>query len=296
MSAIASVERRLGPIQTLTLIAYTVREARHKWTLVALFVLTTLFLLGLATVVSVDVVEGTIASARLFGTIPLEVGDSEVSIADAVTVIQSVIAAILATFGLVLALFITGNIIPRTLQTGWVDLLASQPTARWTLVLGRSLGAIAVVTMSLAYLFGGSWTILTWKTGFGNAGFLLAGLIILFSFACCYAGMVLVGVITRSSPVSIIAGVGIWFLGLIAHPLHLYEEWTTAFRLGWPRTLANGIAELMYWTLPKTAEMTDRAAQATRLQSVDLTPLWTSLPFAVVCLALACWWFSRQDY
>lgn len=292
----AAVDARLGATQTLTLISYTLREARHKWTLVALFVLTTFFLMGLATIVSVDVVEGTIASARLFGTIPLEVGNSEVSIADAVTVIQTIVASLLSTFGLVLALFITGNIIPRTLQTGWVDLMVALPTSRATLIIGRALGAITVVTFSLAYLFGGSWTILTWKTGFGNAGFLLAGLIILFCFACCYAGMVLVGVITRSSPISIIAGVSIWFLGLIAHPLHVYDEWTTAFRLGWPRTLATTIAETMYWSLPKTAELTERATQATRLQSFDLTPVWTSLPFAAVCLALACWWFARQDY
>ena len=287
---------RLMLQQLGALVGYTIREARHKWTLVALFVLTTLFLVGLATVISVDVVEGTIASASLFGTIPLEIGGNQISIADAVTVIQVTIVSLLSTFGLVLSLFVTGNIIPRTLRTGWVDLLASQPVARITLVLGRALGAIAVVTLAVAYLFGGSWLLLTWKTGFGNAGFLLAGLTVLFTFACCYAGMVLVGILTGSSPVSIIAGIGIWFLGLILYPLHTYSEWTTAFHAGWPRSLASGIAETLYWVLPKTLELTERASQATRLESISLTPMWTSLPFPLICLALACWWFARQDY
>lgn len=282
--------------QVLALVTYTLREARHKWTFVALFVLTTLFLLMLATVVNVDVVEGTIASARLFGTIPLEIGGTKIQVSDAVTVIQSGIVGLLSTFGLVLALFITGNIIPRTLSPGWVDLLASQPVARPVLILGRTLGAMTVVTISLTYLFGGSWMILTWKTGFGNAGFLIAGLLILFSFFACYAGMVLAGVITRSSPVSILAGIGIWFAGMPLYLLHRFEEWTTAFRAGWPRTLASTIAETLYWVMPKTAELTGRAAEATRLESLSLTPAWTSLPFALVSLALACWWFSRQDY
>ncbi len=292
----AASGHRLTVQQVGALVGYTVREARNKWTLVALFALTTLFLIALATVISVDVVEGSIASARLFGTIPLEIGGNEISIADAVTVIQVVIVSVLSTFGLVLSLFVTGSIIPRTLNTGWVDLLASQPVARMTLVLGRTLGALAVVTMALAYLFGGSWSLLTWKTGFGNAGFLLAGLIVLFTFACCYAGMVLVGVLTGSSPVSIIAGIGIWFLGLILYPLHTYSEWTTAFRAGWPRSLVTAIAETLYWILPKTLELTDRASLATRLEPISLTPMLTSLPFPLICLALACWWFARQDY
>ncbi|NKB89397.1 MAG: hypothetical protein GKS06_14350 [Acidobacteria bacterium] len=288
--------RKLAATQLLALIGYTVREARHKWTLVALFALTTLFLLGLATVVSVDVVEGSIASARLFGTIPLEVGNTTIPVSDAVTVIQVAIVSMLTTFGLVLALFVTGNIVPLTLQTGWVDLLASQPLARTVLVTGRALGAVAVVAVTFAYLFGGSWTVLTWKTGFGNAGFLLAGIVILFTFLCCYSGMVLVGVLTRNSPISIIAGVGTWFMGLLLYPLHRYEEWTTAFRSGWPRNLASFIAETLYWIMPKSLELTENATKATRAEPFNWMPFLTSLPFAIVCLALACWWFSRQDY
>jgi len=288
--------RRLRANQLLALIGFTVREARNKWTLLALFTLTTLFLLALATLVSVDVVEGSIASARLFGTIPLEIGNTTIPVADAVTVIQVAIVSLLTTFGLVLALFVTGNIVPLTLQTGWVDLLASQPLARSVLIVGRALGAVAVVAVTFAYLFGGSWSVLTWKTGFGNAGFLLAGLVILFTFMCCYSGMVLVGVLTRNSPISIIAGVGTWFLGLVLYPLHTYDQWTTAFRLGWQRSLASGIAETLYWILPKSLELTENATRATKAEALTWTPFLASMPFAIGCIALACWWFSRQDY
>lgn len=281
--------------QIAALVGYTLREARHKWTLVATFVLTTLFLVTLATVVSIDVVEGTIASARLFGTIPLEVGDVEIPVEDAVTVIQGVIAFVLATFGLLLALFVTGNILPRTLEPGWVELLVSQPVSRSAIILGRTLGAVAVVAVGLAYLVGGSWAILTWKTGFGNPGFIVAGLLILFTFLACYAGMVLIGVLTRSSPVSIIVGVGTWGTGLILFPLHRYDEWTTAFSPGWPRATADFLSEAGYWILPKTLELTRGIGDAARAEAFSLTPVWTSLPFSVACLALACWWFGRQD-
>lgn len=282
-----------GQIQALT--AHTVREARHKWTLVALFLLTSLFLILLATLVNVDIVEGTIASARLFGTMDLPLGDQRIQITEAVTVLQTIVVGFVSSFGLLLALFVTGSVIPRTLEPGWVDLLVAQPMPRWAIVLGRTLGAIAVVTLSLAYLFGGAWAILAWKTGFGNSGFLLAGLLILITYAACYAGMVLVGVLTRSSPLSIVAGVGIWSMGWILLPLHRFQEWTTAFRAGWPRSLATAISETLYWSLPKTAELTRNAVDATRLEGPRLLPLLSSIPFMIVCLGLACWWFTRQD-
>ena len=290
------VDRRLSTAQVLALVAHRLREAGHKWILVALFALTTLFLLALATVVNVDVVEGTIASAKLFGTMELPLEGQSIEISEAVAVIQTIIVFVLSTFGLLLALFVSGSIIPRTLTPGWVDLLASQPISRPALILGRVLGAIAVVGLSLAYLFGGSWLILTWKTGFGNAGFLVAGVLILFAYLSIYSGMVLVGVVTRSSPVSIIAGIGIWFVGWILSVMHTYPEWTTAFRLGWPRTLARWTTESLYWVLPKAAEVTNAATHAARLESFDLTPVLTSIPFAIVCVAMACWWFLRQDY
>lgn len=285
----------LLPAQLWSLVLHTVHEARHKWTLVVLFLLTSLFLVLLATLVNVDVVEGTIASARLFGTIDLPIGEQSIRIGEAVTFLQAVLVGFVGSFGLLLALFVTGGIVPRTLSPGWVDLLVSQPLPRWSLILGRAAGAMAVVAVSLAYLFGGSWLILTWKTGFGNIGFLAAGMIILFTYMCCYAGMTLVGVLTRSSPVSIVAGVGIWFTGQIMLPLHRFDEWTTAFRAGWPRALATTLTETLYWTLPKTAELTARAVDATRMERFGIVPALTSLPFMIGCLALACWWFSRQD-
>jgi hypothetical protein len=87
-----------------------------------------------------------------------------------------------------------------------------------------------------------------------------------------------------------------WLLGLLAYVLHTYDEWTTAFNAGWQRSLASFIAETMYWVLPKSIELTENATKATRAEAFNWMPFLTSLPFVVVCLALACWWFSRQDY
>jgi ABC-type transport system involved in multi-copper enzyme maturation permease subunit len=281
--------------QVAGMVRFTVREALHRWTLMAFLLAVTLFLLLLATTVNLDIVEGTLASARLFGQ-ELVLPDVGIEISDVVTTFQVVIITLLYTVGVGLALFSTSNLVPRLCVEGWVDLLLAQPITRPTLLLGRAAGAVTVVTLNVAYLVIGSWVLLRWKTGFGNAGFLLAAAIIVFAYAVCYSGMVLVGVVTRNSPVSILAGLFFWLSGHIFHAFHAYPQWSTSLRAGWPRQTGVLLTESLYWTLPKSQGLAEMAVNAARGESVSWAPLLFSMPFAVGSLTLACIWFARRDY
>ncbi|MFQ5745519.1 MAG: hypothetical protein ACE5HV_18360, partial [Acidobacteriota bacterium] len=149
---------------------------------------------------------------------------------------------------------------------------------------------------NLAYLIVGSWIVLRWKTGFGSASFLLAGAVILFAFAVCYSVMVLVGVITRSSPVSSMAGLLVWLAGHILYAFHTYPTWRATLPAGWQRQLGTRVTESLYWMLPKNQGLGQIAVAAARGNPVSLAPIWDSMPFAIGALLLACWWFSRRDY
>lgn len=282
-------------VQVAAMVRFTIRESLHRWTLIAFLLAVTLFLLLLGTAVNLDIVEGTLASARLFGQ-ELVLQDVGIEISDVVTTFQVVIISMLYSVGVALALFSTSNLVPRLCVDGWVDLLLAQPITRPTLLLGRATGAITVVALNVAYLILGSWVLLVWKTGFGNAGFLLAGAIIVATYAVCYAGMVLVGVVTRNSPVSILAGLAFWLAGHIFHLFHAYPAWSTSLRAGWQRQIGVFVTESIYWTLPKTQGLAEMAVAAARGEPVSVTPLLFSLPFAVGSLALACFWFTRRDY
>lgn len=286
---------RLPLMQLLAMVGYTLRESLHRWTLIAFVTAVTIFLLLLATAVNLDIVEGTLASARLFGQ-ELVLPDVGIQIADVVTAFQVGIITMLYMFGVALALFASSNLIPRLCVSGWVDLLLAQPVPRAILPLGRALGALAVVALNVAYLIVGSWLLLRWKTGFGNAGFLLAGAIIVLTFAICYSGMVLVGVVTRNSPVSLLAGLFFWISGHIMYGFHTYPDWSTVLRVGWQRRTGVLITESMYWMLPKSQGLAEMAVNAARGESVALAPLLYSIPFAAGALFLACWWFARRDY
>jgi len=277
------------------MVRFTIRESLHRWTLVAFLLAVTMFLLLLGTTVNLDIVEGTLASARLFGQ-ELVLPEVGIEIGDVVTTFQVVIITLLYSVGVALALFSTSNLVPRLCVNGWVDLLLAQPITRPTLLLGRATGAVAVVALNVSYLIVGSWMLLHWKTGFGNAGFLLAGAIIVATFVVCYSGMVLVGVVTRNSPVSILAGLFFWLSGHIFHLFHAYPAWSTSLRAGWQRQMGVFITESIYWTLPKTQGLAEMAVDAARGEPVSVAPLLFSLPFAVGSLALACFWFARRDY
>ncbi len=286
---------RLTLRQIRALILYTVRESLHRWTLVAYLLGITFFLLLMATAVNLDIVEGTLASARLFGQ-DVQIGDRQIQVADVVRYFQVTVISILYIVGVVLALFLTSNYVPALAREGWVDLLVAQPVARSTLLLGRALGSVTVVSIGIAYLVGGSWLVLRLKTGLGSMGFLFAGLVILLAYAVCYAATVLVGIITRNGPVSGMVGFMVWIAGHVLYAPHRFPEWRVALPAGWRRDTAVAMAEGLYWMLPKNQGLGELAVDAARGETFSLAAVWYSIPFAVLCLSLACWWFTRRDY
>ena len=282
--------------QIQALVAYTVRESLHRWTLITYLIGITFFLVLLSTAVNLDIVEGTLASARLFGQ-DLQIGGQEIPVDDVVRWFQVGIISTLYSVGVLLALFLTSNHVPAMAREGWVDLLVAQPVSRSTLLLGRALGSVAVVSIGVAYLVVGSWTVLRIKTGLGGMGFLFAGLIILFVYSVCYSATVLTGIITRNGPVSGMVGLMVWIGGHVMYPFHVYTEWrAVAFPAGWRRQAATAFAEGLYWTLPKSEGLRRIAVATAQNETVSFLPILYSIPFVVLCLFLACWWFTRRDY
>ncbi len=286
---------RLALRQVVALVAYTVRESMHRWTLITYLLGITFFLLLAATAVNLDIVEGTLASARLFGQ-DLQIGEMQVQVEDVVRYFQVAVISVLYIVGVVLALFLTSNHVPALAREGWVDLLVAQPVSRSTLLLGRALGSVTVVSIGIAYLVGGSWLVLRLKTGLGSMGFLFAGLVILLAYALCYSATVLVGIVTRNGPVSGMIGFMVWIAGHVLAAPHRFPEWRVALPAGWQRNTATVFTEGFYWFLPKNQGLGELAVAAARGEPFSLAPVWYSLPFAFVCLFLACFWFTQRDY
>jgi ABC-type transport system involved in multi-copper enzyme maturation permease subunit len=273
----------------LAVVDGTIRESMAKYTFIAFLAMSTLLLLILTFAVNLDVVDGALAAAKLFGQ-DVQLGGERVSLDLLVTGVQTTLAGFLFGVGLFLSIFATANLVPVMLEKGYVDLLLSKPLSRAALFLGRYLGALSIVAINLFYLVAGVWLVLGVKTGIWRAQLLLAGLIILLMYAVLLGFMMLVGVLTRSSSITIMLS---YFLFPLTVFLAFRESVTVILRT----RLMVILLDALYWILPKISEVGALMGRLAAGKSPgSLAPLLSSALFGAGCLLLGAFYFSKKDY
>jgi len=277
------------------------REAAARWTLVAYFVLSTIFILIFGLAVNLDIVDGALAGARLFGK-EVDLGGESVDIDQIVLGFESGFSGFLYLVGTFLALFATAHLVPRLQEKGTIDLYLSRPVGRTRLLLSRYVGGLLLAAANLVYLIGAIWLIIVWKTKVVHPRFLLGGVVILFTIATLLAFAFLIGVVTSSTGVSLMGTYAIFFFGAM---LAARDRIASAM----DSDLSARIVHALYWIFPKTAEL-GRAVvglvsgsatwegEAFRTPAAaDLLPVYGSTAlFGLVALGLAARLFSRKDF
>lgn len=271
------------------------REAGARWTLLAYFGLSSLFILIFALAVNLDIVNGALAGAKLFGQSVNLRGES-IDIDRLVLGFESGFSGFLYLVGTFLALFATAHLVPRLQEKGTIDLYLSRPVGRVTLLLSRYSGGLLLSCANLVYLIGSMWAIIIWKTHVVHARFLLSGVTILFTIAALLAFAFLVGVATSSTGVSLMTTYAIFFLSAL---LAAHNKIAAAVSSEWSARIVHGL----YWILPKTAELGRATVQQVSGQAARgaagagvLAVYGSTGLFAVATLSLACWLFSRKDF
>jgi len=270
------------------------REAAARWTLVAYFFLSTIFILIFASAINLDIVDGALAGAKLFGK-QVEVSGT-MSIEKLVMGFESGFSGILYVLCTFLAIFATAHLVPRMQEKGTIDLYLSRPVSRMKLILSRYVAGLILAGSNVLYLIGSIWLIVAWKTHVFHPRFFLAGGVILFLIAVLLAFAFMIGVITSSTAVSIMATYGVFFFGLMlaGHArieAALSKEWQAA------------AIRTLYWIMPKTAELATSVVAyvgGPQLQNeilkVTAAPFWSTAIFGLVCITLASWMFQRKEF
>ena len=271
------------------------REAAARWTLIAYFVLSSLFIIVFASAVNLDVVDGALAGAKLFGQ-TLNMDGETIGIEQLVTGFEGVFAPILFVVGIFLAIFSTAHLVPRLQEKGTIDLYLSRPVRRVPLLLSRYVAGMLLASLNVLYLVGSIWLIVIWKTKVVHFRFMLSAGIIIFAIAILLALAFLIGVATSSTAVSIMGSYGIFFLSMIlaAHQ-QIEAALTSQFNI-W-------IVKSLYWTLPKVFDLQAMlfafVAEKPLPPELDhglMAPIGTTAAFGFVCLALASWLFKRKEF
>ncbi|HVO51805.1 MAG TPA: ABC transporter permease subunit [Thermoanaerobaculia bacterium] len=272
------------------------REAAARWTLVAYFALSSLFILLFAVAVNLDVVDGALAGAKIFGQ-SVHMGRQSVDLDRLVLGFESGFAGFLYVVGTFLAIFATAHLVPRLMEKGTVDLYLSRPVGRVPLLLSRYLGGVLLSASNLVYLLGSMWLLVVWKTHLVHPRFFLAAGLILFGIAALLAFAFLIGTLTSSTAVSIMATFAVFFLSIVLYNLHshlaIFSSEATA-------SLVDGL----YWAFPKTVEIGRAVVGLVNGENgpirdrgaIAVAPFLSTGLFGLVSLTLACLRFRRKDF
>jgi ABC-type transport system involved in multi-copper enzyme maturation permease subunit len=274
------------------------REAAARWTLVAYFFLSTVFIVIFAFAINLDIVDGALAGAQLFGQ---DVGprgaSSPISVEQLVLGFNTGFSGFLYFICTFLAIFATAHLVPRMQEKGTIDLYLARPVGRVRLLLSRYVAGLILAATNVIYLMGSMWVIVAWKTHVYSTRFLMGGSIIFLVIATLLAFAFLVGVFTSSTAVSIMTTYGIFFFGLA---LAGHESYAAAVSKEWQAHLING----MYWVFPKTADLFQAVVAfvggqriaGPMMKYLSPAPFLTTAAFGVMCLILASWLFTKKEF
>jgi len=185
---------------------------------------------------------------------------------------QAGLAGGLFTGIILFGIFATAGVIPDALEKGTVDLYLSKPIARWELLLGKYLGAVAAIFVNVLYFMAGAWIIFGIKCGVWDTRILLSTFTITYMFACLYAVLTFIAVLTRNTPVSIIL---VYLYLFVIGPVLQNRE--TVLYLISDNTIYRSFIDGVSYLFPQLDAMRTNGAKQLLAQEMDWKPFVQSL-------------------
>jgi len=273
-------------LKVFALIQLTFRESFAKKTFMGFLGISTFVCFLFVFALNLDIVDGAQSYITIFGA---EV-DQSFDLQNILLGLEGGVAGILFIVGIFLSLFATSNLIPSLLQPGSIDILISKPVSRMQILIGRYLGAIAIVAFNIFYMIIISWLIISIKTTIWNWSFLLSGVMIVLTFAILFSLMTFLGVTTRSGPFSLMITYLIFF---ISTPLLARDKIYALLS----SKVYGYILDGLYYSLPRVAELGNTTQILVRGHSdFSWSPILTSTFFAITMLSASTLIFSKKNF
>lgn len=262
-----------------TIISGVIKEAIAKKIFIGFFILSTLIILGFLAFVGFDSVEGIATMA----------GDD---IKQLVIGFEGFMLGVSYLLLITFCLIGVSSIIPSMLEKGNIDLLLSKPVSRGQIILGKFTGGLLLIFLSLVYLIGAVWLIVSIKFGYWNPTFLMSIIMLTFSFAVIYSLVIFIGITTQSSVLSIIINI---FLIFLICPLLANRE-TVLFQFI-TNNVVQFIINFFYYVLPKPSDLQTITVKIISGEKIDSwQPVITSALFLIAFLSASIYIFKKKDY
>ncbi|PSQ77270.1 MAG: hypothetical protein BRD35_04330 [Bacteroidetes bacterium QH_7_62_13] len=260
------------------LLLLTFRELWAKKIVLGLFLISSLVLLVVTFALNLDVVEGSLEGIRLFGQNAAPSGEgaeaqTQMTLNRIVVTVESVVAGAAYWIGILLSLFASAGLFSDVQAPGRVELLLSKPVSRTQVIVGHVIGVWAAIALLTIYLMGGTWLVMSIKSGVWNPRFLLSIGIVIGMFGVMYAAVMLMGVWTESTALALIVAYGLIFISMV-----LAGAGEIASVLG---PVGRPVFWGLYHALPNFTEVTTIVTSLSKDQAVSSWyPLISSVLFA----------------
>ncbi len=276
----------IGWIKTWGVLLDTFKESLHKFTVIAYFIMSALFLLLMALFSDFSNPEAS-AMLELFK----ESNELNGILNDLVLAVEMGFSSVFYFLMIPFSLFVVANLIPHMLNKGRADIYLSKPLHRLHLLGSKTLAVIAIVIVCVYFLIIGLMLILFAKTGIAHGTFLLSGLVIFYTFFVYYGFVLFIGVTIRNSIIAIMICYFILIMESIIHGIIIASEQGDLFEE------APLVLQIIYWGLPKSAGIADSLKTIIQYGTIE-KPLYylTTGIWGVVMYGLSAFAFWRKDY
>jgi ABC-type transport system involved in multi-copper enzyme maturation permease subunit len=270
-------------------ILFTIRELGSKITLYILAGISSLIILILALGLSLH--ETEVGAVGALFSLPFTPPMQPADLGGVIRGMQAGLASGLFAGITLLGVIATASVIPDMLEKGIAELQLSKPLERWQLLLGKYFGGVLALLANAVYFLAGIWFVFGIKIGLWNVQVLLSAFTLTFMFACLYALVVLLGVLFRSTAISILGAFLYLFVlgGLLQGRevgLYLVSE-SPVYR---------GLLDGIYYLLPQFAGMQQSLGRQIMDASLAWKPFVQSFFSSCMLLGISAALFHRQDY
>lgn len=267
----------------------TLRELTGKVTLMILLVISTLFILGtLAAFSAHETSDGVILT--LFGK-QMDAPVPREKVEELVYNIQSSLTSGMITGVVLFGIFATAGLVPSMLEKGVADLYLSKPLARWELLIGKYLGAMTAILLASLYFLIAILVVFGVRAGVWNFHLLAAAPAVALVFTALYGVALLIGTLTASTPLAIIAAY--FYLFFIAG---LLENRSTTLFLVSENSLYRSAWDGLYYLLPQIPAMRQNISEWVVHRLIEWTPFLQSLASTAILFLGASALLQRKDF
>jgi ABC-type transport system involved in multi-copper enzyme maturation permease subunit len=282
----------VNPRSVLNIALDVVREAAASRYLIVLFGLIILGVVALAFALDIEVVNGAIATGKLFGGSIVGKG-KPVSTAEFLGPFLGAIVAVTFYVGLLFLIVAVADIAPKMLSPGRVELQLALPIRRSELVVGIYGGVMIIAGLAMFLAIGGGSLVLFVKTQFFTPAPLLGALTAIIGFVTIYGPMLAVAAVARSAALSAGSGILLFIAGAATSDRQFV---LSLIRNGFTRDVAG----IVIGPLPRLQALAEIGGTAAVHKAIEWTNasavLGGCLAFGLFFVVAACIVVNIKDY